>query len=56
MITDDLLGIPGLPLEEDALKQASQDIAQRLKASGYNIHDPRDDRDAILTHEIEHIE
>jgi len=54
MIMDDLLGLPQLPFEEDALKQASQDIAQRLKASGYVIHDPRDDRDAILTNEIEH--
>ncbi len=33
-----------------------QGDGEKLKVKGYDIHDPRDDRDAIMTHEIEHID
>ena len=54
LVQDDLRGEARLPLEEEALVQASQDIIRKLKNKGYDIHDPRDDRDAILTNEIHH--
>ncbi len=56
MIEDDLRGIPRLLLEDKALEFTCKEMVKQLKAKGYDIHDPRDDRDAIMTHEIEHID
>ena len=56
LIEDQLRGYARLPMEDDALIQACQDIVQRLRDKGYDIHDPRDDRDAILTYEIDHVD
>ncbi len=53
-VMDELRGYARLPMEDEALLQTGQDILRRLKNKGYNIHAPRDDRDAILTHEIHH--
>ncbi len=53
-VMDELRGFARLPLEDEALVQAGKDIVQKLKQTGYDVHDPRDDRDAILTHEIHH--
>jgi len=54
LVMEGLRGYETLPLEDEALRTASQTIIQRLKGKGYDIHDPRDDRDAILTGEIHH--
>ena len=54
LVMEGLRGYETLPLEDEALRTASQTIIQRLKGKGYDIHDPRDDRDAILTDEIHH--
>ena len=54
LIEDQLRGYARLPVDDDALIQASHNIVQRLRDKGYDIHDPRDDRDAILTYEIDH--
>ncbi len=56
MIEDDLRGIPRLLLEDKALEITCKEMVKQLKAKGYDIQDPRDDRDAIMTHEIEHID
>lgn len=53
-VMDELRGYARLPLEDEVLLQTGQDILRRLKNIGYNIHAPRDDRDAILTHEVHH--
>ena len=53
-VMDQLRGDARLPLEDEALVQAANDIVQKLNNKGYDIHDPRDDRDAILTNEIHH--
>ena len=53
---DELRGVPRLPFhdEDDVLEQTAKSLVQRLRAKGYNIHAPRDDRDAILTDAILH--
>ncbi len=56
MIEDDLRGVPRLPMEDPVLERTGKDLVEKLKAQGFDIHDPRDDRDAIMTHEIEHID
>ena len=56
LIEDQLRGYARLPVEDDALIQACQNIVERLRHKGYDIHDPRDDRDAILTYEIDHVD
>ena len=53
-VMDELRGYARLPMEDEVLLQTGQDILRRLKNIGYNIHAPRDDRDAILTHEVHH--
>ena len=53
-VCDGLHGHARLPFEDEALHQASQDIMERLKRKGYDVHDPRDDRDAMLINEIHH--
>ena len=54
MIEEDLRGYPRLPFEDKRLERTAREIVLKLKAQGYDIHDPRDDRDAMITHEIEH--
>ncbi len=54
LVLDGLHGHTRLPLEDEALRQMSQQIMEKLKRKGYYVHDPRDDRDAILTNEIHH--
>ena len=54
LVLDGLHGHARLPFEDEVLRQASQDIMERLKRKGYDVHDSRDDRDAILTNEIHH--
>jgi len=54
MVEDDLRGAPRLPFGEQTMEDACKDIVQRLKAKNYDIHAPQDDRDFIITHEIEH--
>ncbi len=54
MIEEDLRGYPLLPIEDKILEHTAKEIVFKLEAQGYDIHDPRDDRDAIITHEIEH--
>ena len=54
MIQDDLRGYPRLPMEDPVLERTGKELIEKLKAQGFDIHDPRDDRDVIITHEIEH--
>ncbi len=56
MIEDDLRGVPRLPMEDQVIERTGKDLVEKLKAQGFDIHDPRDDRDTIITHEIEHID
>ncbi|MDE2956990.1 MAG: transposase, partial [Bacteroidota bacterium] len=50
-----LRGEPLLPLESEAVRTSAEDIARRLKAKGYDIHAPLDDRDLVITDEMRHI-
>ena len=54
MIQNDLRGDPCLPMEDPVLERTGKELIEKLKAQGFDIHDPRDDRDVIITHEIEH--
>ncbi len=54
MIEDDLRGIPRLRFEDKELECTCKEMVKQLKAKGYDIQDPRDDRDVIIPHEIEH--
>ncbi len=56
MIEDDLRGVPRLPMEDQVIERTGKELVEKLKAQGFDIHDPRDDRDTIITHEIEHID
>ncbi len=55
-IEDDLRGVPRLPMEDQVIERTGKELVEKLKAQGFDIHDPRDDRDTIITHEIEHID
>ena len=50
-----LRGEPLLPLESEAVRTSAEDIARCLKAKGYDIHAPLDDRDLVITDEMRHI-
>ncbi|MCY4170726.1 MAG: IS1634 family transposase [Bacteroidetes bacterium] len=54
MIQNDLRGDPCLPMEDPVLERTGKELIEKLKAQRFDIHDPRDDRDVIITHEIEH--
>ena len=48
-------GEPLLPLESEDVRTSAEDIAWCLKAKGYDIHAPLDDRDLVINDEMRHM-
>ena len=49
-----LRGQRALPLEDEKIRAAVDDIVRRLRAKAYDVDAGRDDRDAVITDEIHH--
>jgi len=53
-IQDSLRGQTNLPFENEKIQKISQDLVRKLRKKGYQVEDPRDDRDPIITDQIHH--
>ncbi len=53
-IDEGLRGQSRLAFESEGLRHASETIVEKLLEKGYNVDDPRDDRDAVIIDEVHH--
>ncbi len=53
-IDEGLRGQSRLAFESEGLRHTSETIVEKLLEKGYNVDDPRDDRDAVIIDEVHH--